>query len=60
MSDDPHKKHHYSMDMLLQQAFTYELMNVLRFIDDPKYAPAKEVVEVYLKSRVKEIKERWN
>lgn len=59
MNTDPHKTHSYSHDYLLMTAFEYELMNTLSQIKDPKVSAAKDIVEVYLRARVHEIKERW-
>ena len=54
---DPHKKHHYSMDQIILQAFSYETRSVLPF--DKKNDNIRVIVERYMNDRVKEITNRW-
>jgi hypothetical protein len=53
---DPHKKYNYSHDYLVMTALVQEL-NHLKL--NKKYDNVRDVVEEYMRGRVKEIKERW-
>lgn len=53
---DPHKKYSYSQDYLVITALTHEIFHVT---NDKKYDNVKEILEEYMRDRVKELKERW-
>jgi len=52
---DPHKTHHYSHEQIIKFAYTHELCH----IRNPKYDNVRDILEQYMKDRVKEITERW-
>ena len=54
---DPHKSHSYSHDYMIMTAFDFELRNNLAL--NPKYDNVRDILEQYMKDRVKEITERW-
>jgi hypothetical protein len=53
---DPHKNHHYSHEQLIKFAYGLEIHHIK---NNPKYDNVREVIEQYMKDRVKEITERW-
>lgn len=58
MSDkpDPHKTHNYSHEQIIKFAYTQEIYHVK---NNPKYDNVREILEQFMKDRVKEITERW-
>jgi hypothetical protein len=53
-SIDPHKTHCYTHDQLIKAAFELELSSNLKSKSDNR-----ELIENYLKDRIKEITDRW-
>lgn len=56
-SIDPHKTYNYSHDQLTKTIFEMELRN--HQIDKHTVTGERELIESYLKDRIKEITERW-
>ena len=52
---DPHMSHNYSHEQLIKFAYTVELYH----IKNPKYDNVREILEQFMKERVKEITETW-
>ena len=53
---DPHKTHNYSHEQIIKFAYTQEIYHVKK---NPKYDNVREILEEFMKERVKEITERW-
>ena len=53
---DPHMTHNYSHEQIIKFAYTLETYHVR---NNPKYDNVREILEQYMKDRVKEITERW-
>lgn len=53
---DPHMTHNYSHEQLIKFSYTQELYHIK---NNPKYDNVREILEQFMKERVKEITERW-
>ena len=52
---DPHITNNYSHEQIIKFAYTQELYH----IKNEKYDNVREILEQYMKERVKEITDRW-